>query len=228
MSRKNDKNFWSHTLRILLKGFYTLFYHQFAWSYDPVAWIVSGGKWIEWIYAILPYLKGKQVLELGQGPGHLQLKLSQKDYRVFGIDRSHQMISQAKKRLKTHEYSVRLTRAGAESLPFADNSFDSIVSTFPTEYIFKLETAQEIFRVLKQHGTFTALIGVSVLPHGVYNRLLTHLYQVTQQDIPSNEVITQFLQQFKYAGLNGQTVWTTTANYKLLIVICSKEGTGEN
>src|SRR5581483_5728728 len=37
-----------------------LLYHQLAWAYDTVAWLVSGGAWRAWARATLPYLDGRR------------------------------------------------------------------------------------------------------------------------------------------------------------------------
>ncbi|NPV78546.1 MAG: class I SAM-dependent methyltransferase [Anaerolineae bacterium] len=227
MSRKSNKSLWGHILTILLKKFYTLLYHQFAWAYDAIAWIVSGGKWTEWGLVALPFLSGKQILELGHGPGHLQVKLTQKGYHVFGLDRSPQMIRQAQKRLKSYQFPFRLVRATAELLPFSNNSFDSVIATFPTEYIFKRETVQEIWRVLKVRGKFVTLVGVKIYPAGLYNRLLTVLYKSSRQEVPNDALLVQFLHQLNSAGLHGQIKWQAAAGGQLLLIICSKGKSGE-
>ncbi len=61
-------------LQSLLRFFFSLLYHQFAWTYDLVSATVSLGHWQEWVRASLPYLHGR-TLEIGYGPGHLQTYL---------------------------------------------------------------------------------------------------------------------------------------------------------
>ncbi len=80
--------------------FFKLLYHQFAWSYDWVSGAVSLGNWNSWTRAALPYLQGPRVLELGFGPGHLQVALQKREIWSVGIDESWQMASQAVLRLK--------------------------------------------------------------------------------------------------------------------------------
>ena len=78
-----------------LNTFFHLLYHQFAWTYDWVAAIVSLGRWKDWISATLPYLDGPLVLEIGHGPGHLQVALQAKGIQAVGLDASAQMGRQA-------------------------------------------------------------------------------------------------------------------------------------
>ena len=59
-------------LLFILRTFFKLLYHQFSWTYDWVASIVSLGEWQNWVSSVLPYIIGPNVLEIGFGPGHLQ------------------------------------------------------------------------------------------------------------------------------------------------------------
>jgi ubiquinone/menaquinone biosynthesis C-methylase UbiE len=124
-------------LAAFLRLFFRLLYHEFAWSYDLVAWLVSLGRWKRWVFTSLPYLTGPSILELGHGPGHLQAALAGKGLSVAGVDASRQMTRQAYRRLQREKYQPRLARAKAPALPFAAHSFDQVVATFPTEYILQ-------------------------------------------------------------------------------------------
>ena len=37
--------------------------------------LVSLGRWDDWIQTVIPYVRGLSILEIGHGPGHLQIKL---------------------------------------------------------------------------------------------------------------------------------------------------------
>jgi len=78
--------------------FFNLLYHPFAWTYDLVAAIVSLGRWQDWLMQAMPYLSGR-VLEIGFGPGHLQVALNEAGMQAFGLDESRQMGRQARRRL---------------------------------------------------------------------------------------------------------------------------------
>jgi ubiquinone/menaquinone biosynthesis C-methylase UbiE len=140
----------------LLHPIYYLLYHQFAWTYDFVAAVVSLGHWQDWVQAALPYMNGR-VLEIGFGPGHLQLSLNKNKLPAFGLDESRQMAHQASCRLKKQGVISRLSRGYAQNIPFMDGAFDSVVSTFPSEYIFNFHTIEEIRRVLVPSGKLIIL-----------------------------------------------------------------------
>ena len=144
-----------------MRVFFNLLYHSFAFAYDLVAATVSFGKWNDWVYGILPSIAGTRILELGHGPGHLQRNLlaqptvGNRGLFAVGIDESAQMGTLAKRRLGS---SQKLTRALAQKIPFADRSFDTIIATFPTEYIFDRHTLSEAYRVLRNSGRLIVLL----------------------------------------------------------------------
>ena len=91
-------------MRSLLSLFFHLLYHQFAWTYDFVATSVSLGRWQGWALQAQPFLRGR-VLEIGFGPGHLQVALNQAGLAAFGLDESRQMSRQAACRLRRAKLS---------------------------------------------------------------------------------------------------------------------------
>jgi len=156
-----------------MRVFFNLLYHPFAFTYDLVAATVSFGKWEDWVFSIIPIIEGTRILEPGHGPGHLQRALLDRGLVSVAIDESAQMGTLAKRRLGR---SSMLARALAQSLPFADKSFDSVISTFPTEYIFNPHTLSDVNRVLRSSGRFIVLL--AAWPK---NPLLSWLFKVTGQ-----------------------------------------------
>ena len=154
-----------------MRFFFNLLYHPFAFTYDLVAWVVSFGKWNDWVLSIFPHIEGTRLLELGHGPGHLQRFLLDRGLSPVALDESTQMGRIAKRRLGTRH---KLSRGLAQSLPFASGSFDTVVSTFPSEYIFDPRTLTEIKRVLSSDGKLIVL--PAAFPS---NGFLKWLYKVT-------------------------------------------------
>ncbi|MCX6066918.1 MAG: class I SAM-dependent methyltransferase, partial [Chloroflexi bacterium] len=150
-------------MRKLLRLLFHHFYHRFAWTYDFVAAFVSVGRWKDWILTALPHIRGTRILEIGFGPGHLQVELNRQGFQALGLDESREMASRARKNLFRNGFPSALTRGYAQSLPFAANSIDSVVATFPSEYIIERRTLAEIHRILKPGGRLiivpTAWIG---------------------------------------------------------------------
>jgi ubiquinone/menaquinone biosynthesis C-methylase UbiE len=168
-------------MRKFLQFFFHHFYHSFAWTYDFVAAVVSIGRWKEWGFAALPHIRGVRVLEIGFGPGHLQVELNRRRLHTFGLDESRQMLHHALANLRQNGLPAALLRGYAQFLPLATGSLDSVVSTFPSEYITDRLTLAEIRRVLKPSGRLvivpTAWIGGKSLP----DRAAKWLFRVTRQ-----------------------------------------------
>lgn len=141
-------------------------YDQLAPVYDGVSWLVSLGRWTAWRRIALKYLppvglgRQRRVLEIGFGTGHLLLDLarmrrarSQPPIRTVGLELSPAMHQVAARRLNRHGLSVGRVQAPAQQMPFADESFDVILSTFPASYIFDPATLRECHRVLRHNGS---------------------------------------------------------------------------
>jgi ubiquinone/menaquinone biosynthesis C-methylase UbiE len=169
-----------HLMQSLLRFFFHLLYHSFAWTYDFVASAVSLGRWRSWVLQALPFLSGR-VLEIGFGPGHLQVALNQAGLAAFGLDESRQMSRQAGRRLRRQAYPVQITQGYAQNLPFPDRSFDSVAATFPSEYIFEIHTLAEIRRVLRPGGRLVIVPSAWITGKGPLDRLAAGLFAVTGQ-----------------------------------------------
>ncbi len=167
-------------MRLLLSLFFRLLYHPFAWTYDLVAALVSLGRWQGWVRCALPYLDGR-VLELGHGPGHLQVDLQKHAVNAFGLDESRQMGRQAGRRLRRQDLDLRLARGQAGSLPFKNNCFDSVVATFPSEYIYDIQTLRETRRVLVPGGRLVIIPAAWITGQDPLSRLAAWLFRVTGQ-----------------------------------------------
>ncbi len=187
-------------ISLLLRAIFSLLYHQFAWTYDMVAAMVSLGRWKTWVKSSIPYLQGK-VLEIGYGPGHLQLALNEQGTPVFGLDESRQMASQAHRRLKRGGFPARLSRGVAEHLPFRSGSFDTVVATFPSEYIFDPSTLREARRVLAPGGKLVLLPLAWITGNRPWERLAAWLFRITGQapDQP-RPIAANVREQFGRAG----------------------------
>lgn len=163
--------------RALVRRAFHHFYREFAWTYDAVAWLVSGGLWRRWALAALPMLQGR-TLELGFGPGHLQLALASAP--AAGLDASPQMAAIAAARLRRAGHRPRLAQGLAQALPFATGAFDTVVATFPAEYILDPNTHAEIRRVLAPGGRLV-VVPLAQLDPGPYARLVDLAYALTLQ-----------------------------------------------
>jgi ubiquinone/menaquinone biosynthesis C-methylase UbiE len=202
-----------------MRVFFNLLYHPFAFTYDLVAATVSLGHWKDWVYSILPFIEGADVLELGHGPGHLQRILLDRGLAAAAIDESAPMGILAKRRLGN---SYKLTRALAQKIPFASGSFDSVISTFPSEYIFDTQTLSEAHRALRNRGRFIVLL--AAWPN---NPLLAWLFKVTGES-PSDayeSIKSKTKEAFVQADFRSEIQIVEVKSDNLLFVIAQKEET---
>jgi len=205
----------------LLRGIYSLLYHQFAWTYDFVAAIVSLGRWNDWVNATLPHLNGR-VLELGYGPGHLQLALRAQGLTAFGVDESRQMSRLARRRFRKQGLIPRLTIGYAQYLPFPRQAFDCVVSTFPSEYIFEPKTLNEIRRVLQPGGRLVIVPTAWITGRGALEKMMAWLLRLLGETPGKPGQLPAILRdRFTHAGFGVQSKLVEMRGSQVLIVIAT-------
>lgn len=211
--------------RRFMRCFFHHFYHNFAWTYDFVASIVSIGRWDEWVQSVIPFIHGDKILEIGHGPGHLQELLYNNNRLAVGLDESLQMGKITKRRLlKAGHSRYKLSRGRGENLPFAADTFDTIVSTFPTEYIFDELTLTEIHRVLHEEGQIVILPAAWIVGQSFFDLGAAWLFRITGQ-VPAfpQAIISQRLKpSFEKTGFNPVFQTVEIKSSIVLIVIANK------
>lgn len=213
----------SRVLASLLHSFFHLLYHQFAWAYDLVAATVSLGRWKGWVLSALPSLDGR-VLEIGFGPGHLQVALHEHDTQTFGLDESRQMSRQAGRRLRRKGFRTDLLRAAAGQIPFPNNSFETVVSTFPSEYIFEAHTLAEIQRVLTPGGRLVVLPAAWITGSGSMERLAAWLFRVTGEAGEIGRLLPGMRKRLREGGFEVRHELVEYPGSRVLLVIGKKSG----
>ena len=211
-----------------MRFFFHLLYHPFAWTYDLVAWAVSLGRWTDWVESVLPFIKGTHILELGHGPGHLQRILLSRDLLTVGLDESRQMGSIAKARLQKSGYAqFNLIRGIGQDLPFPAEAFDTVVATFPSEYIFEKRALSEVRRTLTNGGRLIVLPVAWVTGAGLLDRIAAWLFRITGQapsDL-SEQSTHQLVEPFIEAGFQVETERLEVQSSRVLIVIAERIST---
>ncbi len=206
-----------------LRFFFWHFYHGFAWTYDAVASVVSLGRWNDWIVVSVPYVAGRRVLEIGHGPGHLQVVLRQRSKAaVFGLDESPQMGELARRRLQQHGHrDFNLTRGVGQRLPFPAGTFDSVVATFPTEYIYEEETLREVRRVLDRQGRFIVIPAAWIGGRKAMDRLAAWLFRITGQVplVPAQAIGERLRRPFEQSGFSINYETVDVRSSEVLVVI---------
>jgi SAM-dependent methyltransferase len=161
----------------LRRGLFELLYKNRA-LYWLASTVPFAGQWRVWQRLAIPRLHGQDVLEVGCGIGNLLVEMTQAGYRCQAIDRSPQMVAATRDRLKRAGLAekVEVRQGSVQRLPYEDASFDSVVSTFPTDYIADPATLREIARVLRPGGRLIIVLGANLLPIGPVNFVLMLLH----------------------------------------------------
>ena len=211
-------------IQTILGLFFAWLYHSLAWSYDPIAALVSLGRWRGWGMSVLPYIEGEHILELGHGPGHLQLAMQRRNRFVLGLDESRQMGCLTAHRMRRVGIkSLNLTRGLTQHLPFASNSFATVVSTFPSEYVADLRTLTEAYRVLIPGGRFVVLPVAWITGKRIHERFIAWLFHVTGEVSDPVGVISKRLTKlFRQAGFQVEVKRSVQKSSLLLIILATK------
>ena len=165
--------------RIVLGAFDVLYRN--AALYWLASTIPFAGQWRTWQRLALPRVQGHDVLEVGCGPGWLLADMLAAGYACHAIDASPQMVRAARRTVQRRQLTAAadtVQQARAQALPFADASFDTVVSTFPAPYIHDPASLREIARVLRPGGRLIVVEGANLLPNGPWLRVLVGLGRV--------------------------------------------------
>lgn len=125
-----------------------------AWYHTQKGALVDALE-TECAFALYEPEAGSFVLDAGCGTGNFSLKLARKGVRVEGVDLSVPMIDYAKEKAQASAYADQLHFQVGDlyELPFADETFDAVLSMAAFEFIHEDERAlEEFFRVVKPGG----------------------------------------------------------------------------
>jgi ubiquinone/menaquinone biosynthesis C-methylase UbiE len=122
------------------------------WYATPLGHLVDRVE-KEAVFALLPELEGRQVLEVGCGTGNISLALARRGARVVGLDVSGPMLAAAQHKARQQGLSLTWTRGLAGLLPFPEAIFDGVISILALDFIpDRLGALREIMRVLRPGG----------------------------------------------------------------------------
>jgi SAM-dependent methyltransferase len=151
---------------VVLNAAFELLYRN-RWLYWIASTIPFAGQWRVWQRRVLPRIVGARVLEVGCGTGTLLGDLLAAGYDCTAVDASAQMVAAAHAELRRRRLDrsgAQISQARAQDLPFADGTFDTVISTFPAPYIGDGRAIREIARVLRPGGRLVVVVGASLLP----------------------------------------------------------------
>lgn len=112
---------------------------------------------------------GLDVLDVAAGTGNIAIRAAAAGAQVIGLDLTPELFETARRRAAEHGVAVDWVEGDAEDLPYADESFDRVLSAFGVQFAPRHEVAAgELARVCRPGG----LIGlVNWTPEGQIGEL---------------------------------------------------------
>ena len=120
---------------------------------------------------------GTRWLDLGTGTGVLPLNLYTYGAQIVGTDVSASQIAAAKAAAADKQAEIEFRVSSAETLPFADGSFDCVTAAQCFWYFTRERAIAEIRRVLKPGGLFVKVY----LTYSLRDPIARRSYQLTKR-----------------------------------------------
>lgn len=134
-----------------------VYYSKIANVYDQTRWLTEliAEDVADFILNLVNATPETTFLEPGVGTGLNVLPFVKRGYSVTGIDVSQEMLNQFRQKLPEMPPNLNLIHGDASHLPFADSSFDVVLTVHMLHAISSLSTfLDEIDRVLKPNGFY--------------------------------------------------------------------------
>jgi ubiquinone/menaquinone biosynthesis C-methylase UbiE len=208
-------------------------YHELAWSYDWVSWLISFGRWTNWRLHVLDYLPAPEqhgnrpyhLLEIGFGTGELLAQLSQRHFVIYGLELSPAMVGITLRKLRRMRAPAQCVQGCSQAMPFSDAFFDTIIATFPAPYILEPATLAECARLLPKAGLANCAQGGRLVVVGLtvalqpdwLQRIIPFFYGA-----PSPALAELVKSQFAKAGFAVEFATYQDGRFSISVIIAQK------
>lgn len=127
-------------------------YDRLAPYFDGLEAMMEGLFFKKWRERLWAKVDGHHILEVGVGTGK-NFDYYPKDAKITAIDFSEAMLKQAAHKKDRKNINVELELMDVQSLPFADNSFDTVICSFVFCSVpSAIKGLKELYRVCKPGG----------------------------------------------------------------------------
>ena len=184
-----------------------------VWSAEPYQ------KFYELIKVHLS--EGESVLEIGSGTGAHTEEILNTGVNLMAIDLSPESIKVLKVKFSRFK-NLSTQISDMEHLPFADNSFDAVVSAGSLSYGDNFIVMNEIYRVLKANGKYICIDSLNDNPIYRFNRWIHYLKgnrtKSTLKRMPNMYLLNKYKSKFGYSSVFyfGSLTWFVPILNKLM------------
>jgi phosphatidylethanolamine/phosphatidyl-N-methylethanolamine N-methyltransferase len=127
-------------------------YNRIAPYFEGIEAVMEGLVFKGWRKKCWEQVRGYHILEVGVGTGK-NFDYYPADTRITAIDFSQEMLKRAAEKKTRKNIAVDLHLMDVQSLPFADNSFDTVIATFVFCSVpSPLKGLKELYRVCRSGG----------------------------------------------------------------------------
>lgn len=148
-------------------------------------------------------LRGRRVLDVGCGTGRLALALAERGAKVWGLDASEEMLTQAR---ASTGGAVGLKLGRAESLPFKDGWFERALLRLVVHLVDRARVFPELARVLVPGGR--ALVATFTPSHFEWFWLTSVFPEVAELDRARFPTPGLLVEELTAAGFGSARVRT--------------------
>ncbi len=146
------------------------------------------------IVAAFAPLPGKRILDVGCGEGTLARSLSARGAHVSGVDPNAEALALAREAVPSGTFH----RAGAESLPFADDSFDGAVFLNSLHHVPKPSMSLALEEAARVVEPARPIVVVEPLAEGSFFSALRPVEDETDVRTAAQEVLRRVLEGGKF------------------------------
>ncbi|GAC1319775.1 MAG: class I SAM-dependent methyltransferase [Thermoleophilaceae bacterium] len=129
---------------------------QHVWSLGDYSYIAQNvtGPAAQPLVDACAISAGQEILDVAAGSGNVAIVAAREGASVVASDLTPHMLAAGRARTQAEGLAIEWVEADAEALPFADESFDCVVSAFGAMTAPRPEVvARELFRVVRSGGT---------------------------------------------------------------------------
>lgn len=125
-----------------------------TWGSGDFAIIGTTLQWVgESLCEASDLAAGSRVLDVACGNGNASLAAARRFCHTTGIDYVPELLARGRERAHAERLEIDFVEGDAENLPFADGSFDTVLSTFGVMFApNQLRAASELLRVCRPGG----------------------------------------------------------------------------